>query len=106
MGYNVEFNWLLKVDIPGDLRDPAVRARYEQGRVMTFTKRGARSYPVGVPLLFVDADGNAMGYVSLAEAKVVATNPPVTHVEAVIGRWFEDQEREVVSRILKQMYGW
>lgn len=106
MGYNVEHNWLLKVDAPGDLRDPAVRARYERGRALVFTKRGARAYPVGVPILFVDSEGNAMGFVSLAEAKVVATNPPVTQVEAVIGRLFDDEERAVVSKILKEMYGW
>lgn len=106
MGFNVEVNWLLKVDDPGDLRDPAIRARYERGKALVFTKRGARSYPVGVPILFVDADGNAMGYVSLAEAKVVATNPPVTRVEAVVGRFFEDDERAVISKVLKEMYGW
>jgi hypothetical protein len=106
LGYNVEYNWLLKVDAPGDLRDPNVRARYEQGKALVFSKRGARHYPVGVPIMLVEADGSAAGYVMIAQSKVVAVNPPLTHVEAVVGRFFDDEERRLVSQVLKEMYGW
>lgn len=106
MGYHVEVNWVLKVDETGDLRDPAVQARYRHGFCLTFEKRGARTYPVGVPVLWADGNGNVIGWVSLAEVAVVATNPPVTKVQVGIWHFFDEADRQSHTRIAKEMYHW
>ena len=90
MGYNVEFNCLLKIPHDElDIRTLVVGQRY------TLTKDGERLYPLNVPIEFCDEKYIYYGKAAVRRLTLEANK---TVLEIEILKIFDTQERDIFTR--------
>ncbi len=66
MGYEIEFNWILKIDTAEDLSQELLKA----GSVLDFHKSGRRIYPIGIPIELVNEKWDVIAEVVILETTI------------------------------------
>ncbi|MBD3313959.1 hypothetical protein GF345_05950 [Candidatus Woesearchaeota archaeon] len=95
MGFNVEFNWILKI------KDEEQLKGIREGEKRTFFKDHHRIYPIGINIMLCDKDCNCLGYIKVLKI----TTQERMEIEARIEKLFEEETKQVISDTLRDMYG-
>lgn len=96
MGFETEFNWYIV-----DKRDPKSLENLAVGETGRFEKSLYRIYPTESPLFLLDKDWNALG---AAEVTSYTFNNHKTIVNYKVTDLFDEQERIILTKIIKRMH--
>lgn len=94
MGFQAEFNWILKLKPEnGFPQNP------ETGKIYEFSKEGNRCYPLGSPVEFVNKDWEAIG---LARVLEFTNAKGKTTGKFEILRIYNSEEKEIRTKQLRE----
>jgi hypothetical protein len=90
MGYQTEFNWVLKLKPEQGLEGVAL----SEGRSFNFSKSGSRIYPIGFPIDLVDDNWDALALVKVDYAYQLERK---TMGGARVLKVYEGEEKRVLT---------
>ena len=119
MGYKYEFTWLLRLPVdqlpeePGQQYEEAETGRILWRRssgniILGFSREGMKlSYPVGMEVIIVNKSEVAIGIGKIVKSEIyqLPNGTITTVVEFSLKRLFDDTEREIITRVINEMYG-
>lgn len=120
MGYKFEFTWLLRLPVDELPEEPGQKLQNENNENLLLWKRTSGNiilgffreghklvYPVGLDVLIVTKSQETIGIGKIVKSEIyeLPDGSLTTVVEFSLKRMFDDNEREVVSRVIKEMYG-
>lgn len=94
MGFKVEFNSIVRIDVP---------ERIEPGKEYEFENQGSRVYFDDIPIWLLKKDWTAVAEIQITHQE--------RHEGNVKGRYkvlymYSPQESDFLTRMFKRMYGW
>ncbi|GAW91238.1 hypothetical protein [Calderihabitans maritimus] len=118
MGYKYEFTWLLRLpvdelpDKPGEKQEAdnqlLLWKRTSGNIILGFFRTGHKLvYPVGMDVLLVTRSGEVIGIGTIVKSEIyqLPDNSLTTVVEFSVKRMFEEEEKRILTRVVKEMYG-
>ena len=94
MGFKVEFNSIVRIDIP---------EKIEIGKEYEFENSGSRVYFDDIPIWLLKKDWTAVGEIQITHQERNGGNIKGTYK---ILHLYSPEESESLSRMFKRMYGW
>lgn len=119
MGYKYEFTWLLRLPVdqlpeePGQQYEEAETGRILWRRssgniILGFSREGMKlSHPVGMEVIIVNKSEVAIGIGKIVKSEIyqLPNGTITTVVEFSLKRLFDDTEKEIITRVINEMYG-
>ncbi len=94
MGFKVEFNSIVRIDIPEDL---------ETGKEYTFENQGSRVYFDDIPIWLLKKDWIAVGEIQIIRQERESGNTKGTFKVLYL---YSPDESEALTKMFRRMYGW
>lgn len=94
MGYITEFNWILKLKEEQGLNETNI----EVDKIYDFNKKDNRVYPLGIPMLLVNNNWEAVGTVEVLESTI---NKNSTIGKYKVIKIHQDVDKEVLTKFLQ-----
>ncbi|MDN5347242.1 MAG: hypothetical protein PWP65_806 [Clostridia bacterium] len=118
MGYKYEFTWLIRLPVdelpaaPGDQKGDGENLllwkRSSGNIILGYFRQGHKmTHPVGLEALIVTKSEEAIGYGRVVKSEVyqLPDGSITTVVEFTVTRLFNEQEKEIITRVFREMYG-
>ncbi|NLC76056.1 MAG: hypothetical protein GX750_00305 [Clostridia bacterium] len=119
MGYKYEFTWLLRLPVDQLPEEPGQQYEEEEtGRILWkrssgniilgYTREGMKlSHPVGMEVIIVNKSEVAIGIGKVVKSEIyqMPNGLITTVVEFTVKRFFDEQEKEIITRVILEMYG-
>jgi len=96
MGKKLEFNWVLKLknhNLDGII--------FSEGTLLSFSKNEERVYPTNIPIMLADEDWNIIAAIEITKYSISDNK---TAGKYKILRIFNEQEREVLTKVHRELY--
>ncbi|KKM09039.1 hypothetical protein SY88_21215 [Clostridiales bacterium PH28_bin88] len=119
MGYKFEFTWLLRLPVdelpehPGEKKEEGgnllLWKRTSGNIILGFFREGHKlAHPVGMDVLIVTKSEETIGIGRIVKSEIyqLPDGSITTVVEFNIRRMFEPDERAVLTRVIREMYGY
>jgi len=118
LGYKFEFTWLLRLPVdelpeaPGEKRGEGENLilwkRSSGNIILGFFREGHKlAHPVGMDVLIVTKSEETIGIGRIVKSEIyqLPDGSITTVVEFSVRRMFDPEERQVMTRIIREMYG-
>ncbi|NLL19638.1 MAG: hypothetical protein GX262_11550 [Clostridia bacterium] len=119
MGYKYEFTWLLRLPVDQLPEEPGQQIEEEEtGRILWkrssgniilgYNREGIKlSHPVGMEVIIITKSEVAIGIGKIVKSEIyqMPNGLTTTVVEFAVKRFFDEQEKEIITRIMLEMYG-
>lgn len=112
LDFSYEFSWLLRLpteDLPSATSQPNDNLlvwRRSNGNIILGFFRQRRQYPVGAKVLIVTSKKETIGYgrILKSETHVLPDGSITTVVEFTVIRLFDEKEKEMISKLVNEIY--
>ncbi|NLW06868.1 MAG: hypothetical protein GX039_02640 [Clostridia bacterium] len=116
LGYRYEFTWLIRLPVDELPEDPTPQMenngilwkRSGGNIILGFIRHGHKyTYPVGLEALIVTKNETVIGYGRIVKSEIyeLPDHRLTTVVEFSVTRLFDDEEKRIITRIFREMYG-
>lgn len=116
MGYKYEFTWLIRLPVDELPEGPCTQQgdsgilwrRTGGNIILGFFRHGHKyTHPVGLEALIVTRSETVLGYGHIVKSEIyeLPDRRLTTVVEFSVTRLFDDEEKRIMTRIFREMYG-
>lgn len=116
LGYKYEFTWLIRLPVdelpqgPEKQKDDSgiLWKRSSGNIILGFFRHGHKyTHPVGLEALIVTKNETVLGYGRIVKSEIyeLPDHRLTTVVEFSVTRLFDEQEKAIMTRIFREMYG-
>jgi len=116
MGYRYEFTWLIRLPVEELPEEPSRQEndgimlwkRTSGNIILGFFRQGLKlSYPVGLEALIINKNEVVLGYGRIIKSEIyeLPDSRLTTVVEFSVSRLFDEEEKRIMTRIFREMYG-
>lgn len=118
MGYKYEFTWLIRLPVDelpekpneqkGDGENLLLWKRTSGNIILGFFRQGYKlAHPVGMEALIVTKSEEVLGYGHIVKSEIyeLPDGTLTTVVEFSVTRLFDEEEKRIVTRVFREMYG-
>ncbi|MGI6285362.1 hypothetical protein SEF58_06060 [Neomoorella humiferrea] len=118
LGYKYEFTWLIRLPVDelpekpneqkGDGENLLLWKRTSGNIILGYFRQGHKlAHPVGLEALIVTKSEEVLGYGHIVKSEIyeLPDGTMTTVVEFSVTRLFDEEEKRVMTRIFREMYG-